>query len=232
MDKKLSVIIPVYNEEEGIKIAVQGLVANISKVTADFEIVIVNDGSADKTASVVEDIIKEDSRVKMVQQWQNQGFGAAVLLGFANASNGLLLITPADNIIHSDELERMFELINSNDIVSGARRGRVDYGPIRKFCSDTLRFMVNTMFDLRLKDIGWVSMYRKDKLSRLNIKTEYEFTLGEILARAKHGKLKIAEIDVHYSPRTSGVHTGASIRAVLSTLRDMIKVRLDLWFRG
>ncbi|MBN3038395.1 MAG: glycosyltransferase family 2 protein [Candidatus Omnitrophica bacterium] len=230
MDKNLSIIIPAYNEEGAIKETVERLLEDISSVTADFEIIVVNDGSRDNTGLIIEKISKINPRVKVIQRWRNHGFGAAIMLGFANAGGELLLINPVDNIVLVNEIKNMLDLIQKNDIVACVRQKRSDYGLLREFCSSTLKLMVRILFGLKMKDIGWVAMYRKKKLAALGIKTEFEFTLAEILIRAKGKNYKIAELPVHYSARKTGRHSGKSLRAIISILRDLFKLRLDLWF--
>ncbi|MFH1045781.1 MAG: glycosyltransferase family 2 protein [Candidatus Omnitrophota bacterium] len=229
MAKNLSVIVPAYNEERAIKSSIESLIVNLSAAVTNFEVVIVNDGSADRTAAIIAEMAGLEPRIKVIQRWRNHGFGAAIMLGFANAQFEYLLINPVDNVVSADELQQLFKAIENSDIVAGVRQKRSDYSYFREFCSTVLKYLVRLFFGLKMKDIGWVALYRKDKLRSLRVRTEYEFTLAEILVRAKKSGYRIKELAVHYSPRTSGRHTGANLRAITSILRDLVRVRLEMW---
>lgn len=116
--KQVSIIIPAYNEETNISILLNDLLAVVKSVDFEFEIIVVDDGSTDKTAEIARQFT-----IKLVQQEHNRGYGAALKTGITQAQYNIILITDADGTYPVKQIPKLIELIGDYDMVVGARTG-------------------------------------------------------------------------------------------------------------
>ena len=118
---ELSVFFPAYNEEKSIKSTVTKAAKILPQVAQKWEIIVVNDGSTDKTGEVVEKLIIKDKRIRMITHTPNRGYGAALKTGFYNARYEWVAFTDADGSTSPEELYRMVESIGDWDGILGSR---------------------------------------------------------------------------------------------------------------
>ena len=119
-----SVVMPAHNEEVAIATTVRSVVEAISGWTEDFEVIVVNDGSKDGTQAIVEGIVREDPRVRLINHEVNQGYGAALVSGFEAVSKELVFFMDSDGQFDIHDLEGFFPLIAQYDAVLGYRIDR------------------------------------------------------------------------------------------------------------
>ena len=127
----LSIFFPCYNEEDSIETLARKAVETASRITSDYEIIIVNDGSSDKTAEIADRLAEEIEQVRAVHHQANSGYGAALQTGFKAATKELVFYTDGDGQFDIGELPNLLPLIAECDIVSGYRINRQD-GFIRR----------------------------------------------------------------------------------------------------
>ncbi|MBU2473110.1 glycosyltransferase family 2 protein, partial [Patescibacteria group bacterium] len=116
---QISIIIPAYNEEQRIGIVIDNLLANIALQNMDCEIIVVDDGSLDKTAEIVK---RYD--VQLIQHEHNKGYGASLKTGIYYAKYNVIVITDADGTYPIDQIPKLVNFINEYDMVVGARIGK------------------------------------------------------------------------------------------------------------
>src|SRR5437016_2699759 len=133
-DQRLSLVIPAWNEEESIEQAIREAVAALAGIVADYEIIVVDDGSTDRTADLVRVQEVANPRVRLVQHGKNRGYGAALRTGFQAAAFELVAFTDADCQFDLAELEYMLPLSRRFDITCGYRIDRQDPA-LRRFLS-------------------------------------------------------------------------------------------------
>ena len=103
--RRLSVVLPAYNEEANVGLAVERATAVARRLAQDYEVIVVDDGSVDATADVVRRASEKDSRVRLIPHGRNRGYGEALRTGFLAARMDLVFFTDADNQFDLDELE-------------------------------------------------------------------------------------------------------------------------------
>jgi len=126
-DLSISVILPAYNEEDNITKTLDRARQVLRDLGIQYEIIVVNDGSTDKTANLVGEIISFDPAIKMVEHPTNRGYGAAIKSGLRVASKSLIFFTDSDLQFDISELERLLEWIKIHPIVIGYREERRDH---------------------------------------------------------------------------------------------------------
>src|SRR5205085_4343271 len=148
----LSVVMPAHNEEAAIAATVHGVVNTLQAWAPDFEVIIVNDGSKDRTRSIVEEIAASDPHVRLINHPVNQGYGAALVSGFEAITKDLVFFMDSDGQFDIADLERFFPFIDEYDAVLGYRIDRQDTW-VRKLNARGWKMLVRLVFGLRVRDI-------------------------------------------------------------------------------
>jgi glycosyltransferase involved in cell wall biosynthesis len=226
--KALSVFFPAFNEEGIIEQTVRNAATALANLVDQYEIIVVDDGSADRTAEIVEGIAKADPRVRSVRHGVNRGYGAALRSGFANARYDLVFFSDADGQFRLDELPATLALIDQAPVVAGYRIRRSDPAH-RLFIAKTYRLVIRAVFGLRVRDIdcAW-KMFRREVLAGLNLESDGAFISSELLIKLKRRNVPITEIGVQHYPRTTGQSKGATPKVIFKTMRDIIRLKFGL----
>lgn len=218
---RLSLVIPAWNEAETIAQAIQEAQAALGKVTADFEIIVVDDGSTDRTSQIVLAAAAADRRVRLVQHQGNQGYGAALASGFRAARLDLVAFTDADCQFDLNELEDMLPLSRRYDLVCGTRIDRQD-PPQRLFYSWGYNSLVKLLLGSPVPDIDCaLKIFRRESLEKILPEARNFFVNTEMLYRARRLGLRIGEVGVHHRPRAAG-ESKVSLLAVPRTLGSLL----------
>ncbi|PIS07442.1 glycosyltransferase [Candidatus Berkelbacteria bacterium CG10_big_fil_rev_8_21_14_0_10_43_13] len=203
MTPKYSIIIPAYNEAESLPELWRQIDTVMKKISSDFEVVFIDDGSRDGTAEVAKKLSEKNKEIKLIHFLKNSGKAAALQAGFRAATGDFIVTMDADLQDDPAEIPNLKKKIDEGyDLVSGYKKNRHD--PIHKTIpSHFFNFMVRRVSGLRLHDINCgLKMYRHDVVKSLNVYGElYRFI--PILA-ASNG-YRVGEIAVNHRPRKFGV---------------------------
>lgn len=223
----LSVIIPAYNEEENIGWVIRDTLKKLPKYFKNFEIIVVDDGSRDKTGKIVDKLKVTSKFVKVIHQ-ANGGYSKAMLTGIKSATKEFVCYMPADGQFLIDDMRHSFEILDKNDLILGYRGGRPDYSSKRIILSYGYLLLLLILFNIKYMDIGWVNIWRNSKLKRIKLKGSGGiFILTEILVKFEKKGYKIAEAPSYYHPRKSGEVKNAKFKVVLDTFLNAFKLWLD-----
>lgn len=227
MGKGLSVVIPVYNEEENLKNAINSIISAIKDRIEDFEIIIVNDGSTDRSFEIAESASKQYRQIRVFGHTKNLGQGTALITGYAQCRKDYVTYMPADGQVNPEELISMLEAAEGTDIVITFRSNRFDYSFFRLVNSLAYIALNQILFGLNYKDINWVHMYNRRIFEKVRVRSKGVFMLGEILVKAKRAGFTIKEIPSTYYPRKSGKAKGGRPKSVFTAIKEMFR----LWWK-
>ena len=221
----LTVFFPCYNEQENVARVVQQAVEVLDGLRADYEILIVNDGSADGTARVADQIAAINRRVRVIHHPRNLGYGAALQSGFRAATKELVFYTDGDGQFDLKELPPLLPLMADYDIVSGYRMNRQD-PPLRRLNGWLWTRMNDILFSLNLRDLDCAfKLFKRPIFDHIQMESQGALIATEILARAARKGYKITEKGVHHYPRTAGKPTGGNLKVILRAFKEVIKLR-------
>ena len=224
----LSIFFPCYNEEDSIETLARKAVETASRITSDYEIIIVNDGSSDKTAEIADRLAEEIEQVRAVHHQANSGYGAALQTGFKAATKELVFYTDGDGQFDIGELPNLLPLIAECDIVSGYRINRQD-GFIRRLNAKCWGTLVCILFKMRIRDIdGAFKLYKRQIFDNIKMQSTGALIDTEILARALRKGYTIKQIGVKHYPRMAGTQTGANISVILRAFKELFKLRKEI----
>ena len=224
----LTVFFPAYNEEDIIEKTVSGAVAACAPLADDLEVIVVDDGSADRTAAIVENLSAADPRVRLVRHERNRGYGAALRTGFASARKELVFFSDADGQFDLRELPGSLSMLAQAPVVAGYRIKRND-PPHRLFIARTYKLIIRLVFGLRIRDIDCAfKLFRRDVFDGLILESNGAFISSELLIKLSRRGVPIAERGVNHYPRTTGYSKGAGVGVILKTIKDILRLRFGM----
>lgn len=225
----LTVSMPAYNEAANIAQMVDLVRERVSPLVSDFEIIVVNDGSADETGAIVRRLAEQDARVRLIEHPVNQGYGAAVADGIWAASKELVFFTDSDLQFDLSELPQFLNRIGEADMVIGYRYERSDPW-FRTLFGHGWSWLVNLMFGYTARDVDCAfKLFRRTVLEAIEVKSRGAMFSAEFLVKAKRAGFKIVEEPVSHYPRRAGSQTGARLRVIARAFRELFKMRWRMW---
>jgi glycosyltransferase involved in cell wall biosynthesis len=231
MPPSISVVFPMFNEEDYIRRAVRAASAILAEITPDHEIVIVDDASTDRTPQIAEELALADPRIKVVRNPVNRKLGGTLRAGYAAATKQLVAYTDTDLPFDLQELGRAVRLLEYQeaDVLSAYRFDRTSEGLLRTVYSFFYNALVRALFGLPIKDVNFsFKLFRRSLLDEFPLVSEGSFIDVEFLVRARNAGASIIQIGVDYFPRSRGVSTLSSPGVIVRILREMLQLRGEL----
>lgn len=232
MTKKLaslSIFMPAYNEEGNIAATIMDATKAAKTVTNNYEIIVVNDGSRDKTAEIVTGLARLDPHIRLINHSQNKGYGAAVKTGLKACRKDWIFFTDSDGQFHYDELKKFVIATQSADLVMGYRKKRMD--PFhRVFVAQVLLKIWNfVLFSLTVRDVDCAyKLFHREVRDAVKLKTESAITVSEFIIKAKAHGFKIIQLPVQHYARRFGEQTGGNWRVIIRAARESFKLYQEL----
>lgn len=220
----ITIVIPAYNEEENIFFVLKDTLKKIPKYFKNYEVIVVDDGSKDKTGEISDKISKKNKYLKVIHQ-KNGGYSQAMLTGIKASKKEFVAYMPADGQFLIDDMRHSFEVLNDKDLVLGYRGGRQDYATRRVIFSYGYLLLLLFLFDIKYMDVGWVNIWRTKKVQKLKLTAVGGiFILTEILVRFKQKGYKVIEAPSYYHPRLGGEVKNAKLKVVFKTFLSAFKL--------
>jgi glycosyltransferase involved in cell wall biosynthesis len=217
----ISVVMPAYNEEDIIEKVARNAASYLAGLSDDYEVVIVNDGSRDRTGEILDALHAENPRIVPVHQ-ENKGYGGALQAGFRNAKKDYVFFMDSDNQFDIRELDKLVPHLAKVDVVLGYRENRQDHLG-RKFNALGWRTLVDLLFGLGVRDIDCAfKIFKRDKLQMALPESEGAMVNTEMLVKLKRRKTAWVEVPVTHFPREGGKATGANMRVILKAFRELM----------
>ncbi len=225
---EISVFFPAYNEEENIAKTVASSVKVLEKIAGKYEVIVVDDGSKDNTAKIVKDLNAKNKNIRLVTQYPNQGYGAAIKRGFSECRYDVICYTDSDGQFDFEEIYNFIELLKiGNDMVIGYRIKRTD-DQYRRLMARILHHVGILMFGINVKDVDCgFKVFKKDILKKIgSLKTASAITETEFVTRTIKARFKIAEVGVQHHSREGGEQTGGKPSVIFTAAKEGI----GLWW--
>ncbi|HEY4300808.1 MAG TPA: glycosyltransferase family 2 protein [Candidatus Didemnitutus sp.] len=220
----LSVILPAYNEEILLDGCVRRLHGALRTLGIAAEIILVDDGSRDRTPQIADALALELPGVVVCHQ-ANQGIGGAFRTGVARAAGDYLILWPADMPAEPSDLQPYAAQFGKADVIVGVRRARLGYNPLMRLNAWLYPRLARFLFGLRLRDVNWIHAYRREKFIRITLTQRGIPMLVEALVRLRDLGATFAEVDVEMKARLGGVPSASRLKVMWRTLRGL----LQLW---
>ncbi len=223
--KSISVVLPAHNEEENISEAIRRAVDIVERLPfEDYEIIVIDDGSLDKTAELVGGLQDENPNIELIGHSDNIGYGASLRSGLRAAKGDIVFFTDADLQFDMNELPGFIEALSDTDMVIGYRFRRPEHF-IRRFNAYCWGMLIRILFGLKVKDIDCAfKLFRQEVLQSIQMDSIGAFINSEILIRARDFGFDIVELPVTHYPRTAGNSSGAKPRVIIKAFKELFKL--------
>lgn len=227
-NKGITVFFPAFNDAPTIAALVRNAAEVLSRLTSDPEIVVINDGSRDSTAEILDGLLPQIPFLRVKTHETNKGYGAALRSGFKAAAKDLVFYTDGDGQYDVLELEKLYKAMSDEvDVVNGYKLNRAD-GLHRKLLGGIYARFTRKVFRLPIRDVDCdFRLIRKSSLDRVDLKTSSGAICVELVDQLASSGARFGEVGVNHYPRVAGRSQFLSPSRVLSTMLDLAA----LWFR-
>ena len=221
-------MLPAFNEGSNLDRSVGEVAAALQRQGCAYEIIVVDDGSGDDTAAVLDRLKAVYSTLRIVRHPQNRGYGAALRSGFEAARLPWVFLIDADNQFDASEIDLLLARAAEADIVAGYRLHRRD-PLLRRLNALAFFTLARVLLGPLVRDVNCAfKLMRRDLLSRMALRSEGALISTEVLVLARRLEARIVEVPVHHYPRTAGKQTGANPRVVLRAFGELFRFRGEL----
>lgn len=217
----LSVVLPAYNEEQVIEGTLMDVLDVLNAWVKDFEVIVVNDGSADRTEELVSSIVQRDGRVRLVTHETNQGYGAAIADGFAAATKELTFFMDSDGQFDIRDLMKLLPFVDEYDAVIGYRMSRQDT-LLRRANAWGWKILIALVLGVYVRDLDCAfKLIRTEFLHQHPLETRGAMINAELMYKLRRANYSYREVGVQHLPRRAGRSTGANLRVILRAFREL-----------
>jgi glycosyltransferase involved in cell wall biosynthesis len=224
---QVSIFFPAYNEEGNIECAVKSAVDVLSDLCSDYEILVIDDASTDRTGEIADNLARENPKIRVIHHPENRKLGGAMRTGFAEASKEYIFYVDGDNPVDLKDLGRALELMDGSDVVIGYRLNR-DEPLKRAIYSRVYNMLIRLLFGLKVRDVNFsFKLFHRRVMETITLKTASSFLDAELLVASKRAGFRIKEMGVKYFPRVVGKSTMASRAVIWKIICDMTSYRMN-----
>jgi glycosyltransferase involved in cell wall biosynthesis len=219
---RVSFVLPAFNEEPNIVHAIETITSVAALYCAEHEVIVVDDGSTDATAQLVQEQAHGDWRIRLVRHGTNRGYGEALRSGFGTAALDYVFFTDADNQFDMAEIPLLFERADNVDVVAGYRKHRQD-PLIRRINAWGWNRLVRMLFYVPVRDIDCAfKLFRRASLAEIAIESRGAMINTEIMVKLARAGCRVVEVGVTHLPRTAGEPSGANLRVIARAFREVV----------
>jgi len=222
----VSLVVPIYNEERIVERSLSRLAATLRLDFAEFEIIAVDDGSADTTPIILRRLARQLPQLRVISHEKNRGIGAALRSGFVAAIKDLVFYTDVDEPIAYSEIVRICTLLLAEDadLVIGRRHGRTGESLNRRLYSVAYNQLVRAVFGTRYEDVNFAcKLVRRSALEALALRSSGSFIDAELILKAERSGLRVVQVPMEYRPRRSHSSYLARPRVILGLLVELAR---------
>ena len=217
----LSLCLPAYNEELNIHDTLDAACAILPEFVSRFEIIVVDDGSLDATATIVERYALMARQVRLVRHATNRGYGAAVTSGLQAAQGELIAFTDADGQFSLLDLPQLLTCLNGHDAVIGYRYQRAD-NRVRLLNAWAWNQLIRVVLGVQVRDLDCAfKLFRREVIDQLELTSTGAAINAEIMTQCARSQFQISELPVMHYPRYHGASTGAALHVIAKAFREL-----------
>ena len=224
----ISVFFPCYNDEGSIEKLVNDASDVLSRIARNYEIIVVDDGSSDRSRKILKDLAKKNKKLKLVFHKKNRGYGGALKSGFKTASKELVFYTDGDGQYDVREIEKLLVRMRDDiDVVQGYKLKRHD--PFyRMIVGSVYHHFSRIVFNIRVKDIDCdFRLIRRKAMDDIKLNYDSGVICVELVKKLQKNGARFSEIGVHHFPRLHGKSQFFNFRRVSKTLVE----QAELWWK-
>jgi glycosyltransferase involved in cell wall biosynthesis len=217
----VSVFLPCHNEEGNIERVAAGLEAELPRLAERYEIVVVDDGSRDRTGEIADRLAAANPHLKVVHHPVNRGYGGAVISGIRACTQPWVVLCDGDGQFAAADIGRLAAKVPEYDVVVGHRAHRAD--PLmRRINGKAWTVLMRLLLGIRISDIDCgLKLFRRDLLDGIYMQAKGAMISAELMAQLAGRGAKVCEVDVSHLPRVTGEQSGASLKVIARAFKEL-----------
>ena len=225
--RSLTMVVCALNEEELIEEFFEKSIRDLSAVCKDWEILLINDGSTDRTSELAHAYAKRYPQIRIFDEAINRGPGVCIQIGFRNASKDIVFWNTVDMFFNTEDLTWVLPHLEEYDCVSGVRSDLKANSLYQKLLTVCNRGLIRSLFPVKLKAYQSVQFHPRQFFEQIRVEGSSSFVSAELLIKSHYLGYRLKELDVVFHPRTKGTAKGGGVRHVMRSMRDIFKY----WWR-
>jgi len=220
----LTAFFPCFNEEANVKRMVEHFEEVLPNIAKKFEILIIDDGSTDKTGQIADKLSKTHPNVRTIHHQKNEGYGASLRTGVAEAKHDWVFFTDGDMQFDVAQLAQFVPFTREHQVIIGYRTTRAD-GNFRAMNARIFKMYIDLLFRLHVRDIDCAfKLFKREQVQSLQLLSTGAFTSAEMLYRLKKRGEKFHQLPVTHYPRQFGTPTGNHPRVIIKAGIEAFRV--------
>ena len=226
----MSLFFPLYKDEATVRTVAEQGIALLRGYATNFEIIIVDDGSPDRSGQIADELAQQHPDViRVIHHGTNRGYGAAVMTGVAACRYEWICMVDGDNEYAVADLKKMLELRSFYRLIIAFRYRKL-YTTKRIFISFVYNFVLRRLFRTPFRDISTgIRAIHRSVLEQVNLTSNSPFIGAELAIKTMLAGYPVGELGIQTFPRSFGTGSSTSMRNILLTMRDMLRVRREIF---
>ena len=221
---RVSLFFPVYRDEATVERVTRKAIGVLEELAAEYEVIIVDDGSPDRAGVLADEIASADPRVRVIHHPKNLGYGEALRSGFRAARFDWICFTDGDDEYEVADLAKLLRLQDHYDLIITFRYAK-RYGSWRIFVSWVYNVVLRWLFQSRYRDVSCgLKLIRKEVVDELELISTSPFIGAEVSIKTMLKGFRVGEVGIQTFPRAFGRGSSTSVRNIAATIRDMLRV--------
>jgi glycosyltransferase involved in cell wall biosynthesis len=224
----LSVFLPCHNEEQNLVRVVDNFRGELDRFASTYEIIVVDDGSRDRTGEIAEELAAADRRLRVVHHAVNRGYGGAVISGLKAATLPYVLLCDGDGQFDAAELAAMVPMVGNCDVVVGRRVRRADR-LVRRLNGQAWTALVRLLFGIKITDVDCgFKLFKRESIQDLDLSARGAMISTELMVKVAARGARICEVEVGHLPRLAGEQSGANPKVILRAFAELFHLYGEL----
>ncbi len=217
----ISLFFPVYKDERTVRIVAEKAIDLVSSLAGEYEIVIVEDGSPDRSGEIADELAREYPAVRVIHHPKTLGYGAAVRTGLAACRFEYICFTDGDDEYEVGDFAKLLRLGDRYDLVITFRYKKI-YSSLRIFISWVYNKLLRFLFRTSFRDVSTgLRMVRRAVLEDVELESNSPFIGAELAVKCMLKGYRVGEVGIQTFPRTFGRGSSTSPKNIVATIRDM-----------
>ncbi|MGO9057461.1 MAG: glycosyltransferase family 2 protein [Candidatus Binataceae bacterium] len=228
----LSVFLPCHNEADNLVRVVDNFRSHLDRFASVYEIIIVDDGSRDRTGEIADRLAAADPRIKVVHHPANRGYGGAVISGLQAATLPYVLLCDGDGQFDAGEIAQLLPMVPRFDVVAGRRVKRADR-LMRRLNGSAWTTLVRLLFGIKVSDVDCgFKLFKREFTRDLQLNARGAMISTELMVKVASRGARICEVDVGHLPRLAGEQSGANLRVITRAFAELFRLFGELRAQG
>lgn len=226
MQRSIAISIPAYNEAGTLSRIIRESLDVLKQVSSDYEVVVIDDGSEDGTAELLQTVQAAEPKLTIVRHARNEGLGTTLKEVFERPTKEVIFFIPGDGQIPPAELKTLLPHLDEADLVLGWRKIRRD-PLVRRIMAFLYNILISIILGRRVRDIDSVILIKRSAYQALHVASQSAFRHAELVLQAKRLGFRWVEIPIQHLPRVSGGSKITNHRVLWPLLRDLVRYQLS-----